>query len=233
MNENNLERNTEENADINVTSKKRKKLGGNKILIIIIAACVALIIAVVIALAVLSGIDFGKESGSAYPPLDPSELAETKEEGFDILEYDEYLEMNRTVMLKDKNSGVSQSIDDSNYKNQGEGVAILYELLQAIIDGDAEAYNSMVTKEVGHYESFTQQQLYDMVITRVSQETVQDKNGSYHQYVFTLEYKIRENNGSFKNNLSSDTSRPVTVVVNNSSGKLKIVEIAEPVFVTK
>jgi hypothetical protein len=211
--------------------KKGKRLGGSKLLIIVIGIAVVLIAAIAIALALLGSGGIDKENGQPYPPLDPSELAETKEEGFDIFEYDEYLECNRVIMLEDRNSGVSQSIDDKTHKSYGEGVALVYELLNAIMAGDADAYNSMVAPEVGHYESFTQQQLYDMVITRVSQDTVQGKNGAYHEYVFILEYKIRENNGSFKNNLPSDTARPFTVVVNNSSGKLLVVSVSEPIYV--
>lgn len=220
----------DQNTDINKPQNQAKKLGGNKILVIIIASSVAFIAVITLILVLLASGGLDQKEGKPYPPLDPSELSETKEEGFDIFKYDEYLECNRVVMLKDRNSGVSQSIDDNTYKSQGEGVAIVYEMLQAIMAGDAEAYNSIVAESVGHYEGFTQQQLYEMIITRESQETVQGNNGSYYEYVFTVEYKIRENNGSFKNNLPSDTSRPFTVVVNNSSGDMQIVSIAEPLI---
>ena len=235
MNDNNIGHNTEHVSDIDIkdSPKKRKKLGGNKLLIIIIAASALLVCAIVLAIAILTTDVLGKETGEPYPALDTSLLAETKEDGFDILEYDEYLECNRVVMLKDRDSGSAQSIDDDTYMGQGDGVALVYELVQAIIAGDADAYNSMVTKDVGHYESFTQQQLYDIVITRESQETVQGNNRSYYEYVLTLEFKIRENNGSFKDNLPSDTSRPFTIVVNDSSGKPKVVQISEPIYVKK
>ncbi len=204
----------------------------NKLLIVIIVAALAVIIIVSAVIVLLNSDYFDRTVAEPYPALGEDELAETKEEGFDIMEYDRYLNCNRVVMLEDSN-GVSQSINDATYKNYGKGVALTYELLKAVIAGDADAYNSMVTEEVGHYESFTQQQLYDMKITRVSQETVQGKNGNYDEYVLEVEFKIRENNGSFKNNLPSDTSRPFTMVLNDSSGELLVVSISEPVYIKK
>ena len=201
---------------------------------IIIACFVAGVLLILICASVPGLLSTGGEGGEreTLAPVDPDKLCDTKEEDFDIFEYEDYLRYDRTVYLDDPRTGVMISVSESEAGQQGKGFALLYDLLTALTEGDADAYNSLVADSLA-VPTFTQQQLYDMVITRVSQETVQDKNGSYHQYVFTLEYKIRENNGSFKNNLSSDTSRPVTVVVNNSSGELKIVEIAEPVFITK
>lgn len=200
-----------------------------KKLIIIIAAAVV-VLALISAVVLILGANGAEDTYTPYPPIDPSQLADTKAEDFDIFEYDEYLKYNRVIMLGDKSTGVSESIDEATYKNYGDGVKLMYEMVQAIINGDSKAYNSMVSEAVGHYESFTQQQLYDVRISRVSQTQIEGKSGAYTEYVFELEYKIHENNGSFKNNLLSDSARPCKVVINDASGKLLVVDIIEPQY---
>ncbi len=227
MNEHNFEQSNGSDEKTPSVIKSKKKL------IIIIGVGIGLLLIIAVMTAVLGSGIFDNDTSKPYPPIDPSLLADTKDENFDIFEYKEYLKYNRVVMLTDKNTGVTESIDDETYKNHGEAVALIYEMLQAIIHGDSETYNSMVAASEGHYESFTQQQLYDMRITRESQTTMQGKNGTYTEYVFTLEYKIHENNGTFKNNLLPDYSRPHKIVINDSTGELLVMDIIEPQYKEK
>ncbi len=227
MNEQNFEQNSGQDEITPSVIKSKKKL------IIIIGAGIGLLLIIAVITAALGSELFEGDNSKPYPPLDPSLLADTKDEDFDIFEYKEYLQYNRVVMLTDKNTGVTESIDDETYKNHGEAVALIYEMLQAIIRGDSEEYNSMVLSSEGHYESFTQQQLYDMRITREGQTTMQGKNGTYTEYVFTLEYKIHENNGTFKNNLLPDYARPHKIVINDSTGELLVMDIIEPQYKEK
>ena len=227
MNEQNFEQSNGSDEKTPSVIKSKKKL------IIIIGVGIGLLLLIAVLTAALNLDIFNGETSKPYPPLDPSLLADTKDEDFDIFEYKEYLKYNRVVMLTDKNTGVTESIDDETYKNHGEAVALIYEMLQAIIHGDSETYNSMVAASEGHYESFTQQQLYDMRITRESQTTIQGKNGTYTEYVFTLEYKIHENNGTFKNNLLPDYARPHKLVINDSTGELLVMDIVEPQYKEK
>lgn len=227
MNAQNFEQNDGGNKKNPPLIKSKKKL------IIIIGVGIGLLFLIAVMTAVLESGIFEEDTSKPYPPLDPSLLADTKDEDFDIFEYKDYLNYNRVVMLTDKNTGVTESIDDETYKNHGEAVALVYEMLQAIMRGDSDAYNSMVSSCVGHYESFTQQQLYDMRITRESQTSLNGKNGTYSEYVFTLEYKIHENNGTFKNNLLPDYARPHKIVINDSTGKLLVMDIIEPRYKEK
>ncbi len=227
MNAQNFEQNDGGNEKNPPLIKSKKKL------IIIIGVGISLLLLIAVITAVLESGIFEEDTAKPYPPLDPSLLADTKDEDFDIFEYKDYLNYNRVVMLTDKNTGVTESIDDETYKNHGEAIVLIYEMLQAIIRGDSEAYNSMVSSSVGHYESFTQQQLYDMRITRESHTTMKSKNGTYTEYVFTLEYKIHENNGTFKNNLLPDYARPHKIVINDSTGKLLVMDIIEPQYKEK
>ena len=230
MNEPNYEQNNGNNKDTSKFSAEKEipnAHNSKKKLIIIISCALCLILILSVLIFVLSNKEDEGNERETFPPLSLSQLYETKEEGFDIMEYDKYLIRNRLVMLYDIQSGVTVSIDDVTYKNHGDGVTLMYEMIDAIIAGDSDAYNSMVTEEVGHYDSFTQQQLYDIRITKESQTVKEDQNGSYTEYVFTLEYKIQENNGTYKNNLLSDTSRPHTIIINDSTGNLLVMDIID------
>lgn len=164
----------------------------------------------------------GKER-EALPPVDPSKLYDTKEEDFDILEYDEYLKYDRNIYFYDKMTGVRESIDGNSSSGHGAGYKLLYDLLNAVIAGDLEAYNDMVCDELQYENVFTQQQLYDIVVTKQSQS----EKGGYTEYVFLVEYKIHENNGTFRNTVESDASRPQYFVINNSTGELLVMDIID------
>lgn len=227
--QNNLNVNSE--SDVVSADENTGAAGGKKKLIIIISLALLVLAAVSVLIFTLGQKEEETPERTPFPPLLPSQLYDTKEEDFDIMEYDKYLNRDRLIMLYDAQSGVGTSLNDKNYKNQGEGAALLYKMIGAIIAGDSDTYNSLVDESVGHYESFTQQQLYDIRITKESQTDIEGESGNYTEYVFTLEYKIQENNGSFKNNLLSDTARPHKIVINDSTGKLLVMDIIEPNYV--
>ena len=208
-----------------VAVENEKKTPKIKIeLIIIISAIVAVLL---IACPIVIGLLTPKPEGETFPPVDPSLLEDTKEEGFDIMEYEEYTSLNRVVMLENKGMGTSISIDDSTYKNYDPAIELVYEMLNILIAGDFEAYNAMVSEEAGRFEWFSQQQIYDITMYEKSVEEIEGKRGSYTEYVIVLKYKIHENNGSYRNNITSDSARPQYIVINDSTGKLMIMDIID------
>ena len=64
------------------------------------------------------------------------------------------------------------------------------------------------------------QQIYDVVITEWETEV----QGSYTKTQIDLEYKIRKNNGTLRNDMDSDSSKSqkIMVTTNNSAGVAKI-----------
>ena len=209
-----------------IEQRKKKK---TKIIIIVVFAVSALLLAVFsLAPGLLEGGNTVERETLAT--IAPEKLHDTKEEDFDIMEYEEYLKYDRTVYLDDKLTGVRISIDESTKGSYGQGLEHLYELIKVIIDGDSETYNSMVSESVGHYEYFTQQQIYDIVITKHSTADMEENGKSYTEYVFLLEYKIHENNGSFRNTVESDSSRPQYIVINDSTGELLVMDIIDIVY---
>lgn len=207
--------------DPNTNTSNSKKL---KITIIVIFALMLLLLAVLMLISeVLSGVERGNKI--EVVTVDPSKLSETKEEGFDIFEYEEYLKYDRNIYLNDVRSGVKQSVDDNSYNQYGEAFELTYNLIKAIIRGDSDTYNSLIHEDVGHYDSFTQQQLYDIEISIESENLLNEDNNVYNEYVLVVEYKIHENNGSFRKDIESDASRPQYFVINGSTGELLVMDI--------
>ena len=211
--------NEEQRAEQITTAKKNKR-----IIFIVFGIAVATLIVLAVIVGILQLSDNGPEV-ETWGTVDPSLLNETKDEDFDIMEYDAYLSLNRTITYFESNMTVS--VDDSTVANYDDGFQLMYELIKCMIAGDHEGYNFYVYPKEEQEEPFTQQQIYDVVLTRQSYTQKQGDGGSYTEFVYKLEYKIHENNGTFRNDIESDASRPQYFVINDSLGEMMIMDIVE------
>lgn len=211
------------NEENNGTFDKDVKIKKNKrriITVLIITGVILLALTIIIAILEMSEDSFEVET---WGSVDPSLLEDTKDEDFDIMEYEEYLGLNRLIMYQDGN--ITTSIDDKTVLKYDEGLVLMYDLLGYIIAGDHEGYNSLVHPKEDKKDKFTQQQLYDIRIIRHSRTEMQGESGRYMEYVYKLEYKIHENNGSFRNDIEPDASRAQYFVINDSTGTLMVMDI--------
>jgi hypothetical protein len=208
-----------EEAEIDEIIQKNKKT--KRIVIIAFAATLVLVFIA----ALIPGLFFDDgEEYREYEPIDPSELYETKDEDFDIMEYEEYLALDRNIYFLEGNEEnyTKTAIDIDDAAELGEDVALAYELLECIIYGDFEEYNLLVSDKLKK-DSFTQQQVYDITLRR------QKANEGY-EYAIRVEYKIHENNGTYRNNILPDSSRYLVYCMKREGGALKIVDILEPYY---
>ena len=60
---------------------------------------------------------------------------------------------------------------------------------------------------------------------REERTTVNENGMVYTEYVMMVEYKIHENNGSFRKDVESDASKPQYFVINSSTGELLVMDI--------
>lgn len=204
---------------MNASTRKKNKI----IIISVFAASLVLLLICSLIPGLLKNDNGGKPDREEYT-VDPSKLADTKEEDFDILEYEEYLKYDRTIQYC-YTTGVQVSVNDKTLSNYDASFRLIYELIGTLIAGDSDAYNELVHEDVGHFDSFTQQQVYDVVITKYSESTKQSETGSYSEYVYVVEYKIHENNGTYRKDIESDANRPQYFVINDSTGELLIMDI--------
>ena len=194
-----------------------------KFIIIAVLVGSLVLLAVCAAIPSLSKDLFGGGGRREEITVDPSKLADTKEEDFDIFEYDEYLKYDRTVYIFDRGMGTTVSVKADKASQYGDAFVMICDILDAINRGDVDAYNSMVDEPLRR-TSFTQQQIYGILITKESETAVKD-GGYYTEYVYKVEYKIHENNGSFRRDIESDASRPQYFVINDSTGELLLMDI--------
>lgn len=155
--------------------------------------------------------------------------------GYDIMKdsgYQKILAQQPLISLKDSNRGEEDSLLPEEYESKGSAVALLCKLVLAIQAGDHEAYNSCfsdayIAKE-GAKSPFTMQQIYNVLITKVSE--TENKNTGTVTHEYSLRYMIRHNNGTFRLDMGSDSYREQTFVMIEKKGDedLKISSVATP-----
>ncbi len=158
------------------------------------------------------------------------EVAETKKEStiifhepdwdLDIMKEPGYLALDRTVYYCDAQYGLTVALDEKNRDKYGPAVTVLNRMIELIIAGDTEGYNKLFSRN--YYENhdeeppFTRQQLYDIKITKVKETNM---DAGYIQYEFEVEYRIRNNNGTFRTDIGDGESRKQYFVLSDSTSK--------------
>ena len=138
----------------------------------------------------------------------------------DIHQEPGYLAKDRTVYYCDAQYGFTEALDDKNRQDFGPAVIVLCEMIERIIAGDADGYNKLFSSN--YYENhdpeppFTMQQIYDIKLTKVKET---EMSAGYTQYEFEVEYRIRQNNGTFRTDIGDDESRKQYFVLSNSTSK--------------
>ena len=202
--------------------KKSKKM-----LLIIIASILATIVLLAAVVSVLERREKQKDEQEREEeiidyPFYPADFNRN------ILENEEYLALMRGRFLHycDSYTNVTVSITKDTASQHGEELAFLVDYIYTIINGDHNAYNACFSEKYfaskkAPKDAFTMQQLHHIVLTKMSMETVVEDGVNYTKYLYSVEYQINENNGTFRKDIG-DGSRPQYLVVTNRSGQWKI-----------
>jgi len=158
------------------------------------------------------------------------EIVETKKDSsiifyepdwdLDIMKEPGYLALDRTVYYCDIQYGMTVALDDKNRDDYGPAVEVLVTMIERIIAGDAEGYNQLFSSH--YYENhdeeppFTRQQVYDIKLTKVKETNM---DAGYTQYEFEVEYRIRNNNGTFRVDIGDGESRKQYFVLSDSTSR--------------
>lgn len=210
-----------------INEKVKRKTDPKRMVKIIIASMIGVIALLALLIWLLNSLMGEDTEYETLPPVDPSKLYETKDENFDIMEYEEYLALDRSIYLNNKGSGVIQSVSEDDCDLHGEGFSILYRVIVAINEGDHVTYNHYMGKSALKKDEFTQQQIYDIEVSPQSSGSVSEDGAAYEEFVFKVTYRIHENNGTYRNTIESDVSRPQYFIINNSTGEFKVMDIIE------
>jgi hypothetical protein len=193
----------------------RKKEKKKKILLIAVCAVFGVFLLFGLAALILSGIqsslrDRAREEleedsrrSYVYPPPDYD---------FDIFGDEKYLELDRNVWFND---GVTRTvITDDNRTAYPDEIQFMYDVINLIINGDYSGYNKIFTDgylaSAGNAlrEVFTMQQLFEIEL-----EYMETREEGELEYIdIEITYRIRNNNGTFRNDLDYNDAGALPVV---------------------
>lgn len=142
-----------------------------------------------------------------------------------------YLELDRNIYYEDSSNGMIFSIASTNLEDvptdQHRFVSLLCDFVNFAVTGDADALNSLFSDEYidagGKTKmDFTMQQLYNIKISYI-QTLSEEVDGDTHiSNDYWLEYMIRKNNGTFRNDMESDCVKKEYVRVTDRDGNIGI-----------
>ncbi|MBE6648179.1 MAG: hypothetical protein E7614_01510 [Ruminococcaceae bacterium] len=193
-------------------TEKLKKV--KKILIAVLILLAVLLVVFIVLKLFSPKVSFTeKRDDIFYFPVDYNENA-----------YDDIVYMSKNREVKFDYYGTSVYINEDNLKEQSPEAKFFYDYIQTVIKGDAEKHKSFFLKSFFANHSipnkFTMQKIYDVEISAMTSDV---KDGfSYETY--KVSYKIQENNGTFRADVSSNEAKPVAITVQKGR-ELKISSI--------
>ena len=145
----------------------------------------------------------------------------------DITKDEYYMDLNRVINFKRESTDITVSILEEDRNNYNEAVNLLYSMVEYMIMGNVEAYNGCFSPTYfstqAPKERFTKQKLYNITIVEVSIEEKTDETGkNYTEYYYKLDYMIRHNNGSLRDDMGSDCIKSQHIYLSNRSGDMLI-----------
>ena len=134
-----------------------------------------------------------------FPPADYDE---------NIFEDDIYMSFDRNVRFTQEGYGISLSQQD--LETYGASAKLFFDYFNVLLNGEYEKYPDFFTdrykKDVKLPEKFTMQKIYNIDVELFSRELVEE---NIYRETYEVRYKIRNNNGTFRNDVESDTIKPI------------------------
>lgn len=196
---------------------------------IIIAVFCAIIVSIILCYAIMGMISqYGeKEDENSTGTLIFYEADPDK----NIFNDQNYLDLDRNIRFENTSNGITVAITQDDLgevpTEQRKYVAVVCEFINHAIHGEHEALNDMFSEQYiaagGELKlKFTMQQLYDIKISYVGTSSYEEDDKTVTYYDYWLEYKIRQNNGTFRYDMESDCSRKEYIRISNRNEEYKI-----------
>ena len=138
----------------------------------------------------------------------------------DILEYAPYVAKNRALNYCDNpyGYGLTQAVTDENRATFDARVLFLEAYIKTVIAGDSEAYNALFSEQ--YYKNhdpmqpFSPQMIYNIYANY--DMTEKDDNGEL-LYTYKLSYMILRNDGTFRRDIGSESTRLQYITLRESA----------------
>ena len=145
-----------------------------------------------------------------------------------IFEDQKYLALTAEEFIKytDSTTNETAGITKDTAYEQGSEVQFIVDMIYDAINGDNNAYNARFSSK--YYEThspkdrFTMQKIYDVFITYVSEEDISDGSGNYTKSIYCVEYKIYQNNGTFRKDIGDGSKKQYLTLNTNRDGEILI-----------
>ncbi len=134
----------------------------------------------------------------------------------DIMQNQAYLSLNREFCYCADATGMGMTypLNEDELAKLDPSVRFVCNYLQAVIDGDAAAYNAMFSadylKKNGSKSAFNPQMLYNITIYRYQ---IQNNADGSKTLTYKLDYMIYRNDGTFRRDIGSDAIRSQYLVL--------------------
>ncbi len=140
----------------------------------------------------------------------------------DPMQDERYMQYDRYVYYK--NGAVSQAILEGEENDYGPAVKFFTDYFKTVIAGDAETYNTYFTdryyEDYDPYVQFAPQMLYNIQVEQLSEKS---NNDGTSNWTFNVTYMIHRNDGTFRNDLDSDSSKKLCFeLIGYPDGTVKI-----------
>jgi hypothetical protein len=205
------------------TNRNRKKSA--RIIVIMFSFVIGI---TAIALAVVG---FASNRNTDNPRPNSSLIFYEADYDYNIMKDREYLELDRQIYFENPLTGMTVSFTEDTLedlpKDQKNHILHIYSFINHAINGNTEELNALFSKEYveagGKVKlDFTMQQLYNIKITYIDTVSEEVDGNTYVSNDYWLEYMIRKNNGTFRNDMESDCIRKEYVRVTDRAGEMGI-----------
>ncbi len=186
----------------------QKRSNRKKLKIAVLTVGIALVVLILLAVflpMLLSALQTSNEESDALPDNAFYEPDYEK----NIFEDEAYQKLDSSVLYMD--FGTGETLTEQNYRTVGVASSFFYTYFQAIINGDAQTYRSLLTdtyiEEKDPPERFTMQMLYDISVNQIQRSAKTEYQGrEVTAYYFSVSYRIFHNDGTFRRDIGSNQS---------------------------
>lgn len=142
---------------------------------------------------------------------------------------EEYMQEERRILYTE--GGQSRFLTEEEYNiNDNPVLLFLSKYFEFLINGDAEnlkaCYSDRMVKALDLPDAITMQRLYDINIEYISVADKVGKGGDeYYEYQYKIDYKIMRNDGTFRRDIESRSSKPQYFVIKYNMDNIEITDV--------
>lgn len=188
--------------------EKQKQTNRKKLKTAVLSVGIVLVVLALLAFGLSALLNAVKEPAATSSSLPDHAFYEPDYEK-NIFEDEAYRKLDSSVLYMD--FGTGETLTEQNYQTVGVASAFFYTYFQAVINGDARTYRSLLSdtyiEEKQPPERFTMQMLYDISVNQIQRSsTAQYQGKEVTAYYFSVSYRIFRNDGTFRNDVGSNQS---------------------------